>query len=65
MSQLFNCKQTGENEYSQKGKLVSELGIGPITEEQIAKVKILNEKYKSHHITVMYMQHDFIDLKKV
>ena len=27
---------------------------GRITEEQIAKkVKILNEKYKSHHITVM------------
>ena len=38
-------------ESSQKGKLVSELGVSEtITEEQIAKVKILNEKYKNHHI---------------
>ena len=35
------------NDSSQKGKLVSELGG---TEEQIEKVRILNEKYRCHHI---------------
>ena len=41
-----------ESDLKEKDKLVSELGIDPITDEQIAKVRILNEKYKNYHINV-------------
>ena len=40
-------------ESSQKDELISELGsrpLDPITEERIAEVRILNEKYQNHII---------------
>ena len=46
---VLHDSRIGVKETSQKDKLVSELGI---TEEQIAKVRILNEKYKNHHISI-------------
>ena len=41
-----------ESSQKEKDQLVSELGIDPITEEQIAQVRILNEKYKNYHINL-------------
>ena len=41
-----------ESSQKEKDQLVSEQGIDPITEEQIAKVRTRNEKYKNYHINV-------------